>query len=408
MSKAYDAIIIGGGPAGATSAAALAQAGWRVALVEQKEFPRRKVCGEFLSLTNWPVLQRLGLDRAVQTCAGPEVTHMAVFTGDRVIRADLPDSYGRAGNRGRALTRDRLDTLLIDRARDLGAEILQPWKVLSAARNSDSHVCKLLSRETRETRDIRARIVVAAHGSWEASPFGGIPRKTPRGSDLFGFKAHFKNAALPDGLMPLLSFADGYGGMVHCQDGLTSLSCCITRARLTALQRDMKADAGDHVLRHIRSSCPAIIPVLEHAERHGPWLSAGPIQPGIRPRYTEGVFAVGNAAAEAHPVIAEGISIAIQSGWMMASMLAPLKGRLDNRSAIDTAGRAYAEAWSDAFATRIRASFVIAHWAMRPALVRLACPVFQRWPLVLKWCAEVAGKASHSFQPQVQLQKAVL
>ncbi|MEI6232867.1 MAG: NAD(P)/FAD-dependent oxidoreductase [Planctomycetota bacterium] len=405
MQKQFDAIVIGGGPAGATSAAVLAQAGWNVAIIEQKEFPRRKVCGEFLSLTNWPVLEQLGLDRAVQTCAGPEVTHMAVFTGSRAIRAELPMAYGRPGHRGRALTRDVLDTLLMERSKALGATIIQPVKVRAVIRESDGFSCELESRETRETSRITSKIMIAANGSWEANPLGEAPKKAPRGSDLFGFKAHFRNAHLPDGLMPLLSFDDGYGGMVHCQDGLTSLSCCVTRKRLSQLRQQTDAGAGEQLLEHIRRTCPAIIPVLKDAVREGPWLSAGPLQTGIRPRYTPNVFYVGNAAAEAHPVIAEGISIAIQSGWMMASMLVPAKERLDDQLHIDSIGRAYSDAWSRAFSTRIRSSALIAHWAMRPWLVQLACPVFERWPRVLNWCAEMAGKASLSFQPRETLTK---
>ena len=61
MQDAYDAIIVGGGPAGATSAVLLAEAGWRVAVVEKAPFPRRKVCGEFISETTWPLLQQLGV-----------------------------------------------------------------------------------------------------------------------------------------------------------------------------------------------------------------------------------------------------------------------------------------------------------------------------------------------------------
>jgi len=55
----HDAIVIGGGPAGTTVALLLARAGWSVALVERKSFPRRKVCGEYLSATNLPLFDHL-------------------------------------------------------------------------------------------------------------------------------------------------------------------------------------------------------------------------------------------------------------------------------------------------------------------------------------------------------------
>ena len=50
----HDALIVGAGPAGSAAARLLAQAGWSVALVEKAEFPRRKVCGEFISATTIP------------------------------------------------------------------------------------------------------------------------------------------------------------------------------------------------------------------------------------------------------------------------------------------------------------------------------------------------------------------
>ncbi|HTT07381.1 MAG TPA: FAD-dependent oxidoreductase, partial [Gammaproteobacteria bacterium] len=57
----YDAVVIGGGPAGSTAALRLVLAGWTVALVEKSSFPRRKVCGEFISATTLPLLRALGV-----------------------------------------------------------------------------------------------------------------------------------------------------------------------------------------------------------------------------------------------------------------------------------------------------------------------------------------------------------
>src|ERR1700704_4008539 len=86
----YDAIVIGGGPAGATAALMLARAGWSVAIVEKKTFPRRKVCGEFISATSMPLLHEVGVLDAFLQQAGPEVRRLGLFARDLVSTAPMP------------------------------------------------------------------------------------------------------------------------------------------------------------------------------------------------------------------------------------------------------------------------------------------------------------------------------
>jgi menaquinone-9 beta-reductase len=402
----FDVVIIGGGPAGAATAILLAEAGWSVAVVEQKVFPRRKVCGEYLSATNWPLLARLGIREAFAEAAGPPVTRTAIFSGSAIYPAPLPRARKEDGF-GRALSRERLDTLLLKRAEALGACVLQPARCVRLEQVNGVHLATI--EVGGVARELQASVAIAAHGSWDQGELPTqISDQPSRPNEWLAFKAHFQHARLPDGLMPLVSFQDGYGGMVRCDEDRVSLSFCIRRHRLARLERAGGRSAGEVALAHLLESCPAVREVLEGAGRDGPWLSAGVIRPGIRPRYQRvvgeahpmGVFVVGNAAGEAHPVVAEGISMAMQGAWLLAEQLKSIRGDLQNAHL--HVARQYSAAWRRAFAPRIYAAAAIAHWASRPAAVRMLGPLLAAFPGMVTLGARLSGK-SRVVTPQALL-----
>jgi flavin-dependent dehydrogenase len=398
VTSTFDALIIGGGPGGATSALLLAKAGWSVALVEKASFPRGKVCGEFLSATNLPLLRHLGVAESFLELAGPDVRQVGLFSGDHAVTADMPRPRTRAGmgdSWGRALGRDHLDTLLLQRAAAAGTHVWQPWSAVGLVNQGSGYLCQIVSREGGRSQELRAPIVVAAHGSWELGSLPTQPaRPVSRPSDLFGFKAHFLDSRLPAGLMPLLSFPGGYGGMVHSDHGRVSLSCCIRRDQLKSARRAAgPVKAGEAVLAHIKKSCRGVREALAGARLEDDWLSAGPIRPGIRRRGFDGIFLVGNAAGEAHPAVAEGIGMAMQSAWLLCERLTAEPAGALSGQALDAVRHDYASAWRRTIAPRIHAAALIAHWAVRPAAVVPVLPLLRLFPIVLTLGARLSGKA---------------
>ena len=383
----FDAVIIGGGPAGSTAALSLAKQGWSVALVEKAPFPRRKVCGEFISATSIAVIDAIGLGSTWRAQAGPEVKRVALYSGNTIVDAPMPQASSNSF--GRALGRDVLDTLMMERVRSEGATIFQPAKALAITREGQSHAVRIASEGGEQT--LVTPVVIAAHGSWEQGALPTQLDKINNPHDFLGFKAHFRNASLPADLMPLLFFLGGYGGIVWADDGRLSLSCCIRRDALArARQTYNTSSASQAVHQHIIETCLGVRQVIGNAEREGPWLAAGPIRPGIRPAYADDIFRVGNLAGESHPIIAEGISMAIQSGWLLADEL--LRGDARSQSGRVLVGRRYASAWRSQFSTRIHVAKVLAEVAVRPQTSRLASMLVKAVPATLTVGASLSGK----------------
>jgi len=327
----HDAIVIGAGPAGSTAALALARRGWRVAVVEKARFPRRKVCGEYISAAAWPVLRALGVAEELEPRAGPAVRRVGLFAAQTVLDVAMP----RAGAEwGRALGRESLDAALLEHARRAGVEVLQPWTATEARVSAEA--AHLVVRSGDRERELRAPLAIAAHGSWEHGP---LPTQREREAhapgDLLAFKARFVGARLAVGLMPLVLFPGGYGGLVESDAGRVTFSCCVRRDTLARLRAARPgASAGEAVLEHVLASSHGVRAALGGAWREGAWLAAGPIRPGIRVHAPARLFTVGNAAGEAHPLVAEGIGMAIQSAWLLAQALGDRIAAAD-RAALD-------------------------------------------------------------------------
>ena len=150
----------------------------------------------------------------------------------------------------------------------------------------------------------------------------------------------------------------------------------------------------------LRRECGGVAAALAGARRDGAWLASGPLRPGIRlggrGAKSDDVFRVGNAAGEAHPIVGEGISMALQSAFVLAALIGPARGDLVGASTAAPAQRRalddYESLWRLRFSRRLRVAAVFAHVAMRPPLARAAWPLVRRWPRVLTEGARLSGK----------------
>ena len=335
------------------------------------------------------------------------------MAGDTTLTAPMPALPEGPHRFGRALGREHLDTMLAGRARVIGATLLQPCSVRAVAGTHGDWRCEVVPAEATGPSDgarlLRAPVLVSAQGSWEPQPKGlqeacsGIDADRPkRAGDLFAFKSSWREAQLAPGLLPVLSFPGGYGGIVLGDHGIVTLACCIRRDALQAVRRAAPGlSAAEAVDAHLRDACAGVADALRGARRSAAWLSVGPIRPGIRiGRQPDAPLAIGNAAGETHPIIGEGISMAMQSAFMLAERLLADDGRpLRDASALRAIAIGHADAWRSAFAPRLRLAAVLSHLAMRPWLARPLLPLLRSRPALMTLAAQVAGKARCAARP---------
>lgn len=158
-----DVLIVGGGPSGSVCAYYLAKAGKKVILIDSENFPRDKICGDFVSPIGLNELKKLG----VWELDGFENTNLifgaTVFiNGEPLITNKLPYIKGLP-NYGRVIPRVILDNWIVEAARKQGAEIVTPCK-LKQYSVKDNHVMITCEQNGHE-RHFIAKMLIGADGS---------------------------------------------------------------------------------------------------------------------------------------------------------------------------------------------------------------------------------------------------
>ncbi|HEX5471739.1 MAG TPA: NAD(P)/FAD-dependent oxidoreductase [Lacipirellulaceae bacterium] len=175
----YDCIVIGGGPSGSSTAALVAEAGFRTLLLERDREPRRKV-GESLMPESYWAFQRLGVLDAMRR--GPFAQKVGVQFVSSSGRESSPFLFTRHDPRecGRTwhVEREKFDQMLLDNAAAKGAEVHRGVRVLDVVFDNNRATAIRLANESQngETHGeaasaashrgdtIRAKVIVDATG----------------------------------------------------------------------------------------------------------------------------------------------------------------------------------------------------------------------------------------------------
>lgn len=162
----FDVVVIGGGPAGSSSAIMLAKAGKRVVLLEQARFPRFQI-GESLLPAGWELWRRLGITEKIEAegFTVKQGINFGMFNQKPdvvLLTAEYPDYFERPYTYH--VERSRFDEILLDHAADCGVEVRQEWTVKEVMLEDDRAVGVLAGPNGDAAHPIHASVVVDGSG----------------------------------------------------------------------------------------------------------------------------------------------------------------------------------------------------------------------------------------------------
>lgn len=163
--RAQDVVVIGGGPAGATTATLISQQGYNVTLLERDRFPRYHIGESLIPETYW-VLKRLGMLEKLKSSRFVE-KHSVQFvssTGKQSAPFYFHDNKPHECSQTWQIRRSEFDTMMLKNAEEHGVAVHEGTRVVDVMFEMDRAVGVQISSEDGNTKEIRASVVVDASG----------------------------------------------------------------------------------------------------------------------------------------------------------------------------------------------------------------------------------------------------
>ena len=362
MNKQFlDVIIIGGGLAGLCNAIHLSKLGKKVLLIEKNEYPKHKVCGEYISNEVLPYLDFLEVNPFDSGAVRINNFQLST-TKSNIISAKLPLG-------GFGISRYTLDLVLSEKAKENGVTILQDV-VLNITFLKD-----FFQVETKDNNIFTSKITIGAFGKRSLLDVKMGRNFIQKKSPYLGVKIHVKGNFKED-LVALHNFKGGYCGVSKVENNAINL-CYITNYATFKQYKNIE-DFQEQVvfknnyLKEIFHSSEALF------EKP---LSISQISFETKKPVENHILMCGDSAGMIHPLCGNGMSMAIQSAQLASNLILNyFNGEIETRKELE---KQYIRQWKRKFSLRLKAGHFIAMLFRKDTIASVLLQILKKLPFLL-------------------------
>lgn len=312
MQNTWDAIIIGGGPAGATAACTLRQSGRKVLVLEKEKFPRFHI-GESLLPYNRPIFDELGVWQKIQAAGFMRKRGAQFWMGDSSMHTRLNFARGSFTEFPEAIQveRAKFDDILLRHAAELGAEVREETLVTSHAVAGDHVTVKFRAKDGTEL-EAHAAFLIDASGLNNFTANREKLRDYYPGHRKIAIFGHYSGVQMTDGEekgdILIVRCKNSWFWMIPLEDDKVSIGLVLDLEAFKALKQEPQSVFDDAV---------ATTKTVHDRMINAKAITQGHVLSDFsytnRKLVSDRVVRVGDAAGFIDPIFSSGVMLAMHS-----------------------------------------------------------------------------------------------